>query len=490
MTSIRYNELKNYLTTAAKEQFPSAFLLYGDEFLYKASLEDILDALIPGSKRSTRCESIDGSIENISESIEKVNTFSLIPGKKAVLISDAKFFYSKMDIDRIIEKAKSAYDEDNIIAASKYLVSVLALLQLSFDDVSSINKNSNLNMEQNNGWISTVIRYCMENNISIPIEGGNTAHLEKAIEKGFPKDNHLIITTDVINKKHHLFKVISDKGLVVDCSIPKSDRAADKKIQQSVTHEKTRIILKQHNKTMGHNTYNALYEMTGFDLRTFTANLEKLISYIGDREEITENDVAAVLNRTKKDPIYEFTNAIMERNTHDALFFLTSLLTSGEIEHPLQILAAMVNQMRKLLIVKDFTQSQYGKSWYKGCSYDQFRSDVMPAIIEYDKYFLSQIQDNQLMFAHASDQDKNPPSESKKQPKRPKKNQIAEDLMIAKNPNNPFPIYKLMIHSENFSTNHLIFAYERLKEVDGRLKSSPPANHKLILEEAVLSICR
>lgn len=490
MTIIRHNELKNYLTTAAKEQFPSAFLLYGDEFLYKTSLDDILDALIPVSKRSTSCESIEGTIENINESIEKLNTFSLIPGKKAVILSDAKFFYSKMDIDRIIEKAKNAYDEDNIKAASKYLVSILGLLQLSFDDITSNDKWSDLNLGQDNEWVSIIIRYCLENNISIPAESGNTASLEKAIEKGFPKDNHLIIISDIINKKHRLFKVISDKGLMVDCSVPKSDRAADKKVQQSVTKENASVILKQHKKTMGNNAYNALYEMTGFDLQTFTGNLEKLISYVGNREEITENDVTAVLKRTKKDPIYEFTNAIMERNTQDALFFLTSLLSSGEVEHPLQILSAMVNQIKRLLIIKDFTQSQYGKSWYKECSYDQFRSEVMPTIIEYDKLFLSQIQDNQMMLSQPSSQDNKRPSKSKKQQKASKKNKTDEDLMIAKNPNNPYPIYKILKNSENFSINHLIRTYERLNDVDVRLKSSPPSNHKLILEEAVLSICQ
>ena len=44
--------------------------------------------------------------------------------------------------------------------------------------------------------------------------------------------------------------------------------------------------------------------MTGFDLRTFINNLEKLIAYTGERKNITKDDVKSVLERTRIDPIY------------------------------------------------------------------------------------------------------------------------------------------------------------------------------------------
>ncbi|MBW2178870.1 MAG: hypothetical protein JRG81_00620 [Deltaproteobacteria bacterium] len=490
MTIIRYNELKKYLSTSAKEHFPSVSLLYGEEVLYKTALDDMLNAIIPVSKRSTNYESVEGTVENIYEAIEKCNTFSLIPGHKAIILSDAKFFYSKIDLDKILEKSKHAHDEDDYKAASKYFVTILNLLQLSFEDITSEGKNKKLNMDQNSDWIRNVVQYCIENNLTISAEDGNTKSLEVAIEKGFHKDNHLIITTDIADKNHNLFKIISDNGIIVDCSIPKSDKAADKKVQESVTNEKARVILQKNKKNMGKNAYSALYEMTGFDLRTFIGNLEKLISYVGDREEITENDVKALLDRTKKDPIYEFTNAIMEKNTENALFYLGSLLSGGIIEHPLQILSAIINQMRRLLIIKDFTQSKYGKIWYKECGYDQFRTDVMPAIVEYDNHMLKQIQDCQPMPSKPSHSDNKPSSGGKKKKKTSKKDLGIQDLIVAKNPNNPYPIYKMIKHSENFTKQHLISAYERLGDTDARLKSSPPAGHKLILEETILAICQ
>ncbi|NIV97852.1 DNA polymerase III subunit delta, partial [Candidatus Saccharibacteria bacterium] len=65
---------------------------------------------------------------------------------------------------------------------------------------------------------------------------------------------------------------------------------------------------------MDKRAYRTIYEMTGFDIGTFSDNIEKLISYVGDRKRITVEDVAFVLKRTKKDPIYELTNAIADRD--------------------------------------------------------------------------------------------------------------------------------------------------------------------------------
>ena len=77
---------------------------------------------------------------------------------------------------------------------------------------------------------------------------------------------------------------------------------------------------------------------------------------------------------------HELTNAVADRRLDAALFFLDSILTSGR--HPLQIFAALVNQTRKLLLLKDFAESTYGRVWQPGGSYDHFRQQVIPAIVE------------------------------------------------------------------------------------------------------------
>jgi len=228
-----------------------------------------------------------------------------------------------------------------------------------------------------------------------------------------------------------------------------------------------------------------MYNMTGFDLRTFSSNMDKLISYVGERKSITAQDVEYVLKRSKKDPIYEFTNAVTDKNIERTLFYLDSLLTGGEIDHPLQLLAAIVNQIRKLLIIKDFTESSRGSVWFAGCRYDHFRSKVMPEIIEHDRAFLKQMDDWESMLLEEMDEDvKN----QKKGKKKKKKSKASTDLIIAKNPKNTYPVFMMLQKSDKFTKNELIYALECLNKADLGLKKTRQ-NPKLVLENALIKIC-
>jgi len=61
--------------------------------------------------------------------------------------------------------------------------------------------------------------------------GGGGWHnaLEKAIEHGFPKGHHLIITTDLIDRRRSLYKIISEKGVVIDCAVAERRTPVDKR---------------------------------------------------------------------------------------------------------------------------------------------------------------------------------------------------------------------------------------------------------------------
>jgi len=70
-----------------------------------------------------------------------------------------------------------------------------------------------------------------------------------------------------------------------------------------------------------------------------------------------------------------------------------------------------------------------------------------------------------------------------------KKVEAGTDLLIAKNPNNPYPIYLLLKKSERFSKKELINAFETLNTADTQLKSGGQ-NPRLVLEKVVLEICK
>jgi DNA polymerase-3 subunit delta len=357
-------------------------------------------------------------------------------------------------------------------------------LNLSFDDVGKSNRSKALGVDADRfadgTWLDTIIGYCQEYRLSIPAPEDDCTLLQTAIEKGFPKNNHLIITAESVDKRRALFKAISQKGMIIDCSVPRGERRADKMAQEGVLIEKMSSMLKASGKKMDKPAYLALYQMTGFDLRTFSNNLEKLINYVGDNDTITVDDVGSVLKRTKKDPIFDMTNAISDRNIERSLFYMNSIL-SAEL-HPLQILAAITNQIRKLLLVKDFVESPSGSNWHAGCSYNRFQSSVMPDIVAYDNELSALVERWEQSLSHTQK------DEAEKTLKRREK-KFTTDLLIARRPKNAYPVYQLFLKSECFTKDDLADALELLNQADTQIKSTGQ-DPKLILERAIFGICK
>jgi DNA polymerase-3 subunit delta len=263
---------------------------------------------------------------------------------------------------------------------------------------------------------------------------------------------------------------------VVDCSVPKGERKVDREAQQAVLAGLMQNLLRPHRKSMNPAAFMALCEMTGFEPGIFSNNLEILVAYTGERREITAEDVGAALTRTRKDPIFELTNAVSDRELEPALRFLGSLL-AGDI-HALQALAAVANQVRRLIAAKDFLEGPGGAAWQPGCAYPRFQQAVMPAVVQHDRELLARIE---AWDGPAVEEE---PAGRKKK----KKAKAATDLVLAKNPANAFPVFQTLKKAERFSRDELLGALGALREADIALKSSG-VSPRLVLERVIRTLC-
>jgi len=285
MSEISYKELEDYIkkikTGRKPGDYAPVYLIYGEELLYKAAFETLLDALIPLKNRDLNYEPMDGTEGNVREAIERVNTYSLISGVKVVAILDSRIFYSKQDEQRLLEKAKEAFDGENIEKSAQYLLNLLGILNLSLNDIKDTRRSKTLKLDPakfgDAEWLDAVIRHCEENDLKVPSESDDAGLLENAIEKGFPGGNHLVITADMIDRRRRLFKIIQKNGVIINCFVPKGDRRADKIAQEAVLGETMKTLLDRSGKTMGHRAYRKMYEFTGFDLATFSGSLEMAV---------------------------------------------------------------------------------------------------------------------------------------------------------------------------------------------------------------------
>ncbi len=486
MPEILYKKLAPILKDTKTIRATPIFLLHGDPYLHKKAQNKILEILLPGKKRDHHCIVMDGGNELLANALAELATFSFFGEGKVVVIQDAGIFEGEQNQEVLADKIEAALAADHLKKASQLLVNLLGQSGYTLDDIDSASENSKLNKLlatfPDQEVVKKMVGYGRQHRLKPVNEPDQGDFLETALQKGFPEGHHLVVSVDSVDRRRKLFKVIKEMGSVIDCSVPKGERKADKEAQQVVLKETLNGILAAHRKSINPAAFGKLCDMTGFDLPTFCHNLEKLVDYVGDKPTIDESDVTAIVDRSRQDPIFAFTNALTHRNAGEALFFLNSLL--HQETHPLQVLTAMINQFRKLILAKDFVMGPQGRGWRKGCPYNHFTSAVLPEIQAYDKNLeaLMTAWDSELNSSKADEKDA-----SKKKKKRATRSS-SSDLRIAKNPNSPYPVYQLMLRTDLFSHEKILASLEKISQADDLLKSSA-RSPRLVLEEVILFIC-
>jgi len=481
MAEIQYNQFKAYLNDAFTPA--SVYLIFGEEYLYKSIYSELIKAIIPDDQREFGLEEMDGTDDNAYDAIERVNTFSLDAGAKVIGFTDSNIFYSKDDISSLVKRVKKAVSNAGLKKGSNLFLKLLSLMDIRIEAITADDRKRILKKDSDasgsdNSWLDSIIDYCRENYSGAATVADAVTALITAIEKGSAPGNHLIITTENVDKRRKLYKTIMKYGVIIDCAVPTRDTRADKARQETALSETMRTVLGPGGKTMNPDAFAALRDMTGFNLRVFHSNLEKLAVFTGDRQRITVEDVKSILKRTKKDPVYELTGALFDKNVPRTLFLLENLISGAEPMHPLQVIAAIVNQVRKLTIIRDFIDSDKSRTWRMEMPFDGFRKKTLPAIETYDTKIKEQLKQQEAMF---SNDDTGNKSGKRKKP--------ASDLLIAPNPASPFPTYKNFKKACNFTRQELLDALYALSEADRQLKSSP-VDPRLILENLIIRIAR
>jgi DNA polymerase III delta subunit len=398
MSLIKFDQLAKTLAEYHKKgSFPGFYLIFGDSFLLKDAFQKLSGFLQGKAKDEFSMETLDGSSITMGEVIEQVSTFSFFCPQKIVLLKNANLFQSQT-------QAKTDSEGSGISSADLDLL------------ISFLKKD------------------------------------------GVPPNHFLIITTPKVDRKRKAYKTMEKSGLIIDCSVAQGLRKADLDEQARIFKSVSDRILSAAGKKMGRQAFQTLSDLTGADLELFSQNLEKLIVYAANNREITVQDVNTVITRDKKEPIFKLSNAFTEKNTPQALALLNSLFIEGA--HPLQILKVLENQIRKLILVKEFAEKLKKENKginFKTINFNVFKQNILPRITKYDKETQKAIEEKELAF-------------SGKKPK--KKTGDSSELLLAPNPQNPYPVFLLFQKSENFSSRELHQALIYLSDMEYRLKSS------------------
>jgi DNA polymerase III subunit delta len=482
MTEINHQALIQYLKETDDTSLAPVYLIYGEDFLYEQSVKCIVDAIIPDIAKQRHGYEVIRHQDSaqIVDVIEKLNTYAFLNQRKIIELKDSNIFISQRNTGNLIEKTKKAFDNSDMVQASRYYLELLGRLNINLDDITDDNILNLLGIDSDESpdikWLLTLTEDAKKNQLITLQKFGESDLLEKALGCGFPKNNFLVISTDTVDKRSSLYQSIKKYGVIVDCTVSRGSRKADKDIQRQTLINCMYRELEKHGKKMDPDAFDLLYEKIGFDIRTFSGSLEKVIQYVGDRTTICLSDVEAVSHQVRQDPVYELTGAIMEKNILKSLFYLSSLLDSGS--HPLQVLTSIINQLRRAFVIKDFLKSPSGSSWRKGIRFDQFQKDIIPSIRQYDNELLNHLDENRYSFWVKSDKE----SVTSKQ-------KITSDLILLKKDQHPYALYLLFTKEDVFEDYEILMALMNLSQADVAMKTTGQ-RPKSILEEIIIKICR
>ena len=154
----------------------------------------------------------------------------------------------------------------------------------------------------------------------------------------------LIFVENEVDKRNRMYKAVKAAGRIGEF------------VQQD---EKTLMrwaagLLKKEGKMITQRDMELLLTMTGVDMGNLRMELEKIISYTGDRDVVTGEDILEICTTQTQNKIFDMVRAVTEKNQKRALDLYYDLLTLKE--PPMRILFLLAKQFRQLLLVKEYAE--------------------------------------------------------------------------------------------------------------------------------------
>ncbi len=169
---------------------------------------------------------------------------------------------------------------------------------------------------------------------------GDRAAVEAFVQR-IPSSACLVMTAPGRKNIEGLAKAVETKGKVVQFRSP-GDREAPRWLVERA---------KQLGKDISYKAAFLLVELAGGDLDTLASELEKICTFVGERERIEAEDILEAAGSQRSFSAFDMLDHIKAQQADKALRSLRSMVLFGEA--PLKILSTMAWQIRLVWQVKD-----------------------------------------------------------------------------------------------------------------------------------------
>jgi DNA polymerase-3 subunit delta len=193
------------------------------------------------------------------------------------------------------------------------------------------------------------------------LQGGNSKENEGEIEKIIkyiknisPNTCLVFWQTENVDKRKKLFKAIKQEGKLIE--FEKLKPFEYEKWLESKISKKGKNIKKTVLRSFMENS-NYLSKNSPKTLRDINNEINKIVDYIGDRIEITQDEIGNILSRSLENDIFKMVDAIGKRDKKTAIILLNDMLRNGE--NGIKILTMITRQFRILIQCRELKNKGY-----------------------------------------------------------------------------------------------------------------------------------
>ena len=437
------------------------YLLCGEEdYLIEESLKKMLGMLLDDpSTRDFNLDFFDGVTVSIRDVLSAVEVYPMMSDWRVVVVRESTVF-QKTHRTSSLDLLRSAIDE--VDEAPRKVVSIMAkVLDIPAQEISEQSNNFN-------GAVDDFVNDYRENleppelaflknlpDIAAQVDdlqnlagGADDAELlTEWLEGDLPTTSVLVFTVKGnIDGRSRLVKAIDRVGKYVTFNRLESGQS----FHQDPLFLSVSKRLRDEGMTIAPRAFNLLRERTDNDLHIIFESLNKIMAFVGDKEQIDEDDVRNLVSSSGFENIFALTDAIGKRSVSRAVESLHSILQSGE--PPIKINALIARQIRLSLQAKLLTEKENLKPTVGRMNYQEFVNTVF-------KPLASRLSDSL--------------------PQNPQLNLLKQ---------NPYAAFKIFQGLPHFSTSELIQGLEKTLDADMQLKSSQ-LSPDCILEQLVYELC-
>lgn len=162
-----------------------------------------------------------------------------------------------------------------------------------------------------------------------------------------PESTCFVFVESEVDKRSKTFKAAAKSGSAVEFVT----------LQEGVLVRWILGRIQRENKKITQSVLQLFLTKTGNDMENIDKEIEKLLCYTFEKDEITAGDVEAICIGQTENKIFDMVNAISARNQKEALNLYYDLLSLKEA--PMRILFLIARQFRNLLLIKSMSAKGY-----------------------------------------------------------------------------------------------------------------------------------